>query len=142
MPESPIESVLKSAKTIVVVGFSLQPAKPSFYVSRYMHDAGYRVFPVNPTVAGQPSGLGDVPVYASVQDARAAAGGSIDIVNIFRRSDQVGPAVSDAIDNQARVVWMQQGIANEDEAARARAAGLTVIMDRCIKVEHMHLPPN
>lgn len=135
MSEPQIKQILKNAKTIAVVGFSVQPSKPSFYVSKYMHDAGYTVLPVNPTVAGQPSGR-TLPVFASVAQAKAAAGCDIDIVNVFRRSEQVGPAVSEAIDNQARVVWMQQGIVNDAEAVRARAAGLEVVMDRCIKVDH------
>ncbi len=139
MTDEQITSLLKQSKNIAVVGFSLQTQKPSFYVSLYMHKAGYRVLPVNPTAAGQPSGIGVEPVYASVAQAKAACGGSVDIVNVFRRADQVGPAVTEAIDAGAACVWMQQGIENQEEAARAQAQGLAVIMDKCIKLEHMRL---
>ena len=139
MTDEQMTLLLRQSKHIAVVGFSLQAHKPSFYVSLYMHNAGYRILPVNPTVAGQPSGIGAEPVYASVAEAKAACGGSIDIVNVFRRSDQVGSAVTEAIEAGAACVWMQQGIENEEEAARARGRGLSVVMNKCIKLEHMRL---
>lgn len=139
MTDEQLTLLLKRSKNIAVVGFSLQTQKPSFYVSLYMHKAGYRVLPVNPTAAGQPSGIGDEPVYASVAQAKAACGGAIDIVNVFRRADQIGPAVTEAIAAGSTCVWMQQGIENDEEAARAQANGLEVVMDKCIKLEHMRL---
>jgi predicted CoA-binding protein len=139
MTDDEVVSLLAHGKNIAVVGFSLQPKKPSFYVSLYMHNAGYRILPVNPTVAGQPSGIGAEPVYDSVAQAKAACGGKIDIVNVFRRSDQVGTAVTQAIEAGAGCVWMQRGIENDGEACRARASGLGVVMDKCIKLEHMRL---
>jgi predicted CoA-binding protein len=123
-----IESILKHSHTIAVVGFSSDPAKPAQYVPGYLKDHGYRIIPVNPTLA---EGLGEkaYPDLASIPDP-------VDVVLIFRRSEAVPPIVQEAIQIQAKTVWMQQGIINEDAASEALAAGLDVVMDHCMMVEH------
>jgi predicted CoA-binding protein len=124
----PITEILKNCKTIAVVGLSSNPARPSYGVTEYMQDAGYRVIPVNPNeteVLGEKS-------YARLEDVPE----KIDIVDVFRRAEEVPPVVESAIRVGAKVVWMQQGIAHEAAAEKARAAGLTVIEDSCILVEH------
>jgi uncharacterized protein len=123
-----ILELLKRYKTIAVVGLSSNPMRPSFGVTEYMQDAGYRVIPVNPNereVLGEKS-------YARLEDVPE----KVDIVNIFRRAEDVPPVVESAIRIGAKVVWMQQGIENEEAAEKARAAGLVVIEDACILVEH------
>jgi predicted CoA-binding protein len=124
----PITKILRESKTIAVVGLSSNPTRPSFGVTEYMQDAGYQVIPVNPNeteVLGEKS-------YARLEDVP----GTIDIVNIFRRAEGVAPVVESAIRVGAKVVWMQQGIENEEAAEKARAAGLVAIEDACILVEH------
>jgi uncharacterized protein len=124
----PITEILKSCKTIAVVGLSSNPARPSYGVTEYMQDAGYRIIPVNPNeteVLGEKS-------YARLEDVPE----KIDIVDVFRRAEEVPPVVDSAIHVGAKVVWMQQGIEHEAAAEKARAAGLTVIEDSCILVEH------
>src|ERR1700676_4474337 len=120
--------ILKNFKTIAVVGLSSNPARPSFGVTEYMQSSGYQIIPVNPNetdVLGEPS-------YASLEEVPQ----KLEIVDIFRRTEEVPPVVDAAIRAGAKVIWMQQGIANEAAAERARAAGLTVVMDACILVEH------
>lgn len=124
----PITRLLRESKTIAVVGLSSNPMRPSFGVTEYMQDAGYRIIPVNPNeteVLGEKS-------YKQLEDVRE----KIDIVNIFRRAVDVPPVVESAIRVGAKVVWMQQGIENEEAAEKARVAGLVVIEDACILVEH------
>lgn len=128
---SEIKRILQSCQTIAVVGLSPKPTRPSNEVALYLQEAGYTVIPVNP---GQTEILGQA-CYPQLQ----AIPGRVDLVNIFRRPEDVEPIVADAIQIKARVVWMQQGIVNENAAAMARKAGLTVIMDRCIKVDHQDL---
>ena len=125
-----IKHILQKYSAIAVVGLSPKPERPSHWVSQYMIQAGYTIIPVNP---GQNEILGQVcyPDLLSVPH-------DIDIVNIFRRADQVLPFVKDAITRKAKVIWMQEGIVNEDAALLARKNGITVIMDRCIKVDHQH----
>jgi predicted CoA-binding protein len=126
--------LLRDARRIAVVGVSRSPDRDSHDVARYLIDAGYDVSLVNPTeVEGGPI-LGR-PVYASVGDLPDA----VDIVDIFRRPEFVGPIVDDAIAARAKAVWMQLGIVNEAAAEAARAAGLDVVMDRCTKIEHRRL---
>src|SRR5229473_1691066 len=123
-----ILELLKNYKTIAVVGLSSNPMRPSFGVTEYMQGMGYRIIPVNPNeteVLGERS-------YARLEDVTE----KIDIVNVFRRAEEVPPVVESAIRIGAKVVWMQSGIANEEAAEKARAAGLTVIEDACILVEH------
>jgi len=129
LPE--ITSLLKNCQTIAVVGLSPKENRPSNDVARYLIKAGFTVIPVNP---GQDEILG-LTCYPNL----AAIPVKVDLVNIFRRSEDVEPVVDKAIEIRAKGVWMQQGIANEQAAAKARAAGLQVIMDRCIKVDHANL---
>jgi hypothetical protein len=126
-----IAELLRSAKTIAVVGLSSKKFRPSFGVSQYMQRAGYRIVPVNPN---ETEILGErcYPDVDSVPE-------KIDIVNIFRRSEFVSPVVDAAIRAGARAIWMQEEVVDEEAAARARAAGLTVVMDRCILKEHRRL---
>ena len=127
-----IERILREAKHVAVVGLTDDPARPSHFVPAYLQDNGYHIIPVNPTISGQV--LGET-VYPSLADAPRP----IDVVQIFRRSDEVGPIVEEAIAVGARVVWMQLGISNEEAAAAARAAGLDVVMNQCMKVQHARL---
>ena len=123
-----IGEILQKAKTIAVVGLSSNPARPSYEVSAYMQAAGYRIIPVNPNekeVLGEKS-------YARLEDVSE----KIDIVDIFRRAEDVPPVVESAIRIGAEVVWMQLGIRNVEAAEKARAAGLAVVEDKCILVEH------
>lgn len=124
----PIFDILTKYKTIAVVGLSSNPARPSYGVTEYMQGSGYQIIPVNPNetdVLGEPS-------YASLAEVPQ----KIEIVDIFRRPEEVPPVVEAAIRAGAKVIWMQQGIANQAAAERARAAGLTVVMDACILIEH------
>jgi uncharacterized protein len=137
-----IAQLLRATKTIAVVGLSPKPHRESFGVAQYLQAVGYRIIPINPVVAasGEPQILGE-RCYASLADASNAltAGQRIDIVNIFRNSDDVPPVVDEAIAVQAGAVWMQLGIAHEVAAAKANTAGLQVVQDRCIKVDHRQL---
>jgi hypothetical protein len=126
-----IRNILQTTKTIAVVGLSPKPHRPSHQVASYLKDAGYSIIPVNP---GQDTLLG-LPCYSNLQ----AIPGSVDMVDIFRRSEFVLPVVEDAITIKAKVIWMQSGIINEEAARLAEEAGLTVIMDRCTMVDHMDL---
>ena len=131
-----ISVLLTSARTIAMVGASDRPSRPSHGVMRILQQHGYRVFPVNPQIAGEhvhgEQVLGDL----SEIDV------PIDIVDIFRRSDAAGEAVDQAILIGAKAVWMQIGVIDEDAAARAEAAGLKVVMDRCpaIEIPRLRIP--
>lgn len=127
-----IQKILKSAKTIAVVGISNNPDKASYRVALYLKNAGYTIIPVNPTIK-EWCGLPSYPNLNAVPEA-------VDIVDIFRRPEDVPAIVDEAIANHAKVVWMQLEIINEVAAAKAKSAGLQVVMDRCTKVEHYHLP--
>jgi predicted CoA-binding protein len=123
--------ILTKSKTVAVVGLSDSPDRPSYHVAAYLQSHGYRIIPVNPQaseVLGERSypTLRDVPV-------------PIDLVDIFRRSDAVPPIVDDAIAVGAKAVWMQEGVVHNEAAAKARAAGLKVVMDRCTLKEHARL---
>ena len=124
----PILEILKNYKTIAVVGLSAKPARPSHGVAEYMQAAGYRIIPVNPNekeVLGEKS-------YARLEDVPE----KIEIVDIFRRAEEVPAVVESAIRVGVKVAWMQLGIENAEAAERARAAGLIVVEDACIYVEH------
>lgn len=125
-----IPEILRSSKTIAVVGLSSKRFRPSFGVSQYMQRAGYRIIPVNPN---ESEVLGE-KAYARLEDIPREI--KIDIVDIFRRSEEVAPVVESAIRIGARYVWMQEGVADENAARRAREAGLGVVMDHCILKEH------
>jgi predicted CoA-binding protein len=128
-----IAKLLTNARTIAVVGASDRPSRPSYGVMRFLQDHGYRVLPVNPQITGEHV-LGEY-----VWRELAQIGVPIDIVDIFRRPDAAGNAVDQAIFVGAKAVWMQIGVINEEAAARAEAAGLQVVMDRCTKLEIMRL---
>ena len=134
-PDLPqLAELVRSARTIAVVGLSRKPERPSHGVAAYLQRAGYRIIPVHP-VAGVT--LGE-QVYPDLRSA-AAAGGPIDIVNIFRRSEHI-PALLDALlDVRPRLVWMQQGIRHDAVARQLEAAGIPVVMDRCLAVDHQFL---
>jgi predicted CoA-binding protein len=130
-----IPDILKQGRTIAVVGLSFKTHRASYSVAQYMQRHGYRILPVNPSYAGRDI-LGET-VYASLQEAAAAiAPARIDIVDCFRNAQDIPPIAADAIAVGAACLWMQQGIENEEAAAQARAAGMDVVMDRCIKVDH------
>src|SRR6266550_617324 len=124
----PIAEILRKCKTIAVVGLSSNPLRSSHEVTEYMQGAGYRIIPVNPNeteVLGEKS-------YARLEDVPE----KIDIVSVFRRAEDVASVVKSAVRIGAKVVWMQKGIENEEAAEKARGAGLVVIEDACILVEH------
>jgi predicted CoA-binding protein len=123
-----IKEILERYKTIAVVGLSSNRFRASYSVSEYMQNAGYRIIPVNPH---ETEVLGE-KAYPSLQNVP----GSVEIVNIFRRPEFVPDIVDDAIQRNARVIWMQLGVVHEAAAARARDAGLEVVMDRCILQDH------
>ena len=138
MPDTdPILELLRAARTIAVVGLSAQEDRPSHEVAAYLQAQGYRIIPINPMYAGTHI-LGEHCYATLTQAAKVVAPevGKIDIVDCFRRSDQVGPIVDEAIAVGAVAVWMQLGVRNDQAAAKARAAGLEVVMDHCIKIEH------
>jgi uncharacterized protein len=125
-----IADILKNYKTIAVVGLSSNPHRPSFSVTQYMKSAGYRIIPVNPNETE----VLDEKCYPRLEDIPKSR--EIEIVDIFRRSEFIPPVVDGAINVGAKVVWMQQGITHQAAAAKARAAGLLVIEDACILIEH------
>ncbi|MBI4199960.1 MAG: CoA-binding protein [Chloroflexi bacterium] len=131
MNDQRIRELLEATRTIASVGLSSNPERPSFGVASYLKKQGYRVIPVNPGVERL---LGEqaYPDLLSVPD-------KIDVVQVFRRSEDVPPIVQQAIQVGARAVWMQEGITNEAAAREARAAGLQVVMDRCMREEHRRL---
>ena len=135
-----IPRMLERCRTIAVVGLSTDPLRDSHHVAQYMQSHGYRIVPVNPTYAGATI-LGE-RCYASLHDAAehvAAEGAQIDMVDCFRRSEAMATVAEDAIEIGALCLWMQLGVVNETAAAMARAAGMAVVMDRCLQVEHAHL---
>lgn len=133
-PDGVAERILRTSQTIAVVGLSPHPWRASHGVARYLQEAGYRIIPVNPNITEV---LGE-RAYASLRDVPE----SIDVVDVFRRSELVGPVVDDAIAIKARAVWLQDGVVDEAAAARARAAGLDVVMDDCMMRRHADLPHN
>ena len=124
----PIADLLRRSKTIAVVGLSDNPLRPSHGVSAYMQNQGYRIIPVNPRIE---SCLGE-QAYASLLDVPER----IDIVNIFRRPEFVEAVVDQAIQLKVPAIWMQEEVIQEKAAAKAREAGIFVVMDRCILQEH------
>ena len=124
----PVLEILKKYTTIAVVGLSSNPARASYEVAKYMQSAGYKIVPVNPNemeVVGEKS-------YARLEEVPE----KIEIVNVFRRAEDLPPVVEGAIQIGAKVVWMQLGIENAAAAERARASGLIVVEDACVLVEH------
>jgi uncharacterized protein len=128
MSVSTEQEILTSCKTIAIVGISSDEERPSHIIGKYLMKQGYRVIPVNPK---ETSVLGE----SCYPDLKAIPE-RVDLVNIFRRSEDVAPIVDQAIEIGARAVWMQEGIKNEQSAKKARQAGLKVVQDRCIMKEH------
>jgi predicted CoA-binding protein len=124
-----IRSLLEDARTVAVVGLSDKPYRTSHAIARALQGLGYRIFPVNPNLRGPV--LGERP-YGSVREI----GEKVDIVDVFRRSEEVMPVARDAVAAGAGAIWLQSGVVNEEAAAYAASHGLTVVMDRCIKVDH------
>ena len=125
------EEILKSSRVIAIVGLSPKPERPSCRVASYLKRKGYKVIPVNPReeeILGETS----YPDLSSIPEP-------IDVVDIFRRPEDVPAIVEDAIKTGAKAVWMQEGVINEEAAARAREAGLKVVMDKCMMKEHRKL---
>ena len=125
---SEIKALLQRVKTVAVVGLSTDPDRPSYSVAMYLQQNGYRIVPVRP---GGGEILGE-KVYERLSDIPFA----VDLVDHFRRSSLVGPHIDEAIRLRVPAIWMQEGIVDEAAAERARAAGLTVVMDRCMLKEH------
>ncbi len=130
---SELRHILGTCRTIAVVGLSPQWHRPSFFAAKYMQAHGYRIVPVNP-MASEILGERSYPSITA-----AAADHRIDMVDCFRKSEDIPPLAEEAIAIGAQCLWMQLGVVNEAAAAHARAAGLSVVMDRCVKIEHARL---
>lgn len=127
-----IRDLLQRARNVAVVGLSDKPYRTSYAIARALQNVGYRIFPVNPNLTGPV--LGEEP-YSTVAEIEE----QIDIVDVFRQSEKVPPVAEDAVKAGAKAIWMQLGVVNEAAAEHAAENGLTVIMDRCIKVDHAAL---
>jgi len=133
MNDEEIKEVFRSSKTVAVIGISPKEDRPSYGVASYLKSKGYRIIPVRPDgdeILGE-------KVYHSLTEIPREI--EIDVVDIFRKSEDVPPVVEEAIHRRAKVVWMQEGIVNQEARAKAEKAGLKVVMDRCTKKEHQKL---
>jgi predicted CoA-binding protein len=133
MKDQEIKEVLLSSKTVAVIGISPKEDRPSYGVASYLKSKGYRIIPVRPDgdkILGE-------KVYHSLTEIPREI--EIDVVDIFRKSEDVPPVVEEAIHRRAKVVWMQEGIINQEACTKAEKAGLKVVMDRCTKKEHQRL---
>ena len=147
MPQTPdtistLRDVLTRCRTLAVVGLSPQWHRPSYFAAKYMQAHGYRIVPVNPLVAREGGSILGERAYATLREADAAVraeGGRIDMVDCFRKSEDIPPLAEDAIAIGASCLWLQLGVVNEDAARRAEDAGLQVIQNRCVKIEHARL---
>jgi uncharacterized protein len=128
-----LRRILKTCRTVAVVGLSAEWHRPSFFVAKYLQQHGYRVIPVNPRYAGQQI-LGE-KVFARLEDIPEP----VDMVDVFRRTEDVLPIAESAVAIGARCLWQQIGVVNHEAAEFARAAGLDAVMDRCVKIEHGRL---
>lgn len=126
-----LRRILANCRTLAVVGLSAQWHRPSFFAAKYMQDHGYRVIPVNPRYDEV---LGE-KCYATLRDIPER----VDLVDCFRRAEEIPAIAEDAIAIGAKVLWMQLGVVNREAAKRARDAGLDVVMDRCVKIEHARI---
>lgn len=133
-----LRRILATCRTIAVVGLSPQWHRPSFFAAKYMQEHGYRIVPVNPSA---PQILGErcYPSVTAAAEALAKEGRRIDMVDCFRKSSDIPPIADEALAIGAKCLWLQIGVVNEEAAASARAAGLDVVMDRCVKIEHARL---
>ena len=133
MKDEEVKDILRNSKTIVVVGISLKEDRPSSIVASYLKSKGYQILPVRPDgdeILGE-------KVYHSLSEISKEI--RLDVVDIFRRSEDVPPVVEEAIQQGAKVVWMQEGVIHTEAGEKAEKAGLKVVMDRCIKKEHQRL---
>jgi len=128
-----LRALLRKARTVAVVGLSPKPERPSHGVARYLQRAGYRIVPVNP---GHDEILGERS-YRTLADA--ARDHAIDIVDVFRRSELAGAVVDEAIAIRPKLVWLQLGVVDEAARARAEGAGISIVMDRCLAIDHRQL---
>ncbi len=133
MTNDALRALLREARTVAVVGLSPKPERPSHGVARYLQRAGYRIVPVNP---GHDEILGERS-YRTLSDA--ARDHAIDIVDVFRRSELAGAVVDEAIAIRPKLVWLQLGVADEAARARAEGAGIPIVMDRCLAIDHRQL---
>jgi predicted CoA-binding protein len=133
-----LRRILGANRTLAVVGLSPQWHRPSFFAAKYMQAHGYRIVPVNPS-ASEILGERCYPSVTAAAEAFARQGAAIDMVDCFRRSEDIPPIADEAIAIGAKCLWMQLGVVNEAAAAKARAAGMDVVMDRCVKIEHARL---
>ncbi|MDH4466273.1 MAG: CoA-binding protein [Acidovorax sp.] len=139
---STLRDILTHCRTLAVVGLSPQWHRPSYFAANYMQAHGYRIVPVNPLVARDGGSILGEPAYASVTEAAAALatqGVKIDMVDCFRKSEDIPPLAEEAIAVGARCLWLQLGVTNEAAGLRAEAAGLQVVQNRCVKIEHARL---
>lgn len=139
---STLRDILARCRTLAVVGLSPQWHRPSYFAAQYMQAHGYRIVPVNPLVARAGERILGEPAYASVGAAAAALapqGVRIDMVDCFRKSADIPPLAEEAISIGAHCLWLQLGVMNEAAAERAEAAGLQVVQNRCVKIEHARL---
>lgn len=125
--------LLQQYRHVAIVGVSADPYRPSHFVAIYLQAEGYDIIPINPRYAGQT--LLGKRVYATLTEAKEA-GEQIEVVDVFRRAENVPPIAEEAIAIGAKVLWLQLGIRNEEAAGKAQEAGLTVVQDRCMKIEH------
>lgn len=140
--DTALRDLLQASPTIVMVGLSPQHDRPSHEVAAYLQEHGLRVIPVNPVVAAENGEILGERAYASVTEAAAglaAEGLEVDIVDCFRKSEAIGPIAAEAVAVGARCLWMQLGVANAEAATLANKAGLMVVQDACIKIEHRRL---
>lgn len=128
-----LRRILKSCRTIAVVGLSADWHRPSFFAAKYMQSHGYTIVPVNPRYAGQT--ILDATCYASLLDIPHP----VDMVDVFRRSEDVLPIAQQALQIGARCLWQQLGVHNQEAHAVARAAGMGTVVNRCVKIEHARL---
>ena len=133
MTNDALRALLREARTVAVVGLSPKPERPSHGVARYLQRAGYRIVPVNP---GHDEILGERS-YRTLADA--ARDHAIDIVDVFRRSEHAGAVVDEAIAIRPKLVWLQLGVVDEAARARAEGAGISIVMDRCLAIDHRRL---
>lgn len=133
MTNDALRALLREARTVAVVGLSPKPERPSHGVARYLQRAGYRIVPVNP---GHDEILGERS-YRTLSDA--ARDHAIDIVDVFRRSEFAGAVVDEAIAIRPKLVWLQLGVVDEAARARAESAGIAIVMDRCLAIDHRQL---
>ena len=133
MKDEEIKSLLSTYKTVVVVGISPKPDRPSHVVASYLQSKGYKIIPVRPdgeVILGE-------QVYRTLREIPKEI--NVDVVDVFRKSMEVLPIVEEAVERGAKMVWMQEGVVNQDAAAKAENAGIKVVMDRCLKKEHQRL---